>query len=71
MSPRHLPVHRQTLAVELVEVFPGGPVRHEIRVRDQYPGRVGVGREYADGFAGLHEESLLLGQRLSVSTILS
>src|SRR5690606_35353561 len=29
---RHLPVHHQTLAVELVEVLPAGPVRHQVGI---------------------------------------
>ena len=40
---RHLAVHHQALAVELVEMRPGRPMRHEVRVRDQHPRRIGMG----------------------------
>ncbi len=59
----HLAVHGETLAVELVEVLPGGPVRHQIGIGDQHARRVRVGREHADRLAGLHQQGLLLGQR--------
>ncbi len=39
---RHLAVHHEPLAVELVEVLPGRPVRHEVRVGEQHARRVGV-----------------------------
>ena len=42
---RHLAVHHQALAVELVEVLPGGPGGHEHGVRDEHARRVGVGAE--------------------------
>ena len=29
---RHLAVHHESLAIELVEVFPGAPARHEVGV---------------------------------------
>jgi hypothetical protein len=60
----HLPVHGEPLAVELVEVFPRGPVRHQIGIGDEHARRVGVSREHADRFAGLHQQGLLLGQAL-------
>ncbi len=37
---RHLAVHHQPLAIELVEVLPGRPVRHEVGVGDQHARRV-------------------------------
>ena len=40
---RHLAVHHQALAIELVEVLPGRPVRHEVGVGDQHARRVGDG----------------------------
>src|SRR5271165_2487231 len=61
-SGGHLSEHRETLAIEFVKVLPGGPMRHEVRIRDQHARRVRVRREYADGFAGLHEQCLLFGQ---------
>jgi hypothetical protein len=60
----HLAVHHEALAVELVEMVPGCPVRHEIRVGDQHARRVGVGSEHADRLAGLHEQRLVRIQPL-------
>ena len=48
---RHLSVHEQTLAVELVEVLPIGPLRHQVGVGDQHARRIGVRFEHADRFA--------------------
>ena len=41
-----------------------GPVRHQIRVRDEHPGSVCVGAEHVDWLAGLHEQGLVLVQPL-------
>ena len=62
---RHLAVHHQALAIELVEVVPGRPVRHEVRVGDQHARRVGVGAEDADRLARLDEQRLVVLQRAS------
>ena len=59
---RHLAVHHQALAVELVEVVPGGPAADEVRVRDQHARCVGVRAEDADGLAGLHQQRLVVAQ---------
>ena len=59
----HLAVHHQALAVELVEVLPGGPGRDQHRVRDEHARRVGVGPEDADRLARLHEQRLVVLQR--------
>ena len=59
----HLAVHHQALAIELVEVLPGRPLRHQVRVRDQHPRRVGVGAEHADRLAALHQQRLVGPQR--------
>ncbi len=61
---RHLAVHHQALPIERVERVPGSPVGDEVRVRDQHARRVGVGLEDADGLAALHEQGLVLLQRL-------
>ncbi len=45
---RHLAVHHQALAIELVEMLPRGPVRHDVGVGDQHTRRVLVGAEHAD-----------------------
>ena len=55
----HLAVHHQALLIELVEVLPVGPVRHQVGVGDQHPGRVLVGLEHPDRLAGLHQQSLV------------
>ena len=56
---RHLAVHHQALAIELVEMIPGRPVRHQVRVGDQHARRVGVGAEDADRLARLDEQRLV------------
>ena len=56
----HLAEHREPLAVELLKVLPGGPVRHQIGVGDEHARRVRVGREHADGLAGLHQQGFAL-----------
>ena len=55
----HLAVHGQALLIELVEMVPGRPVRHEVRVGDEDAGRVLVGAEDADRLAGLDEQRLV------------
>ncbi len=60
---RHLAVHDQALAVQLVEVLPVRPGGHDQRVRDQDPRRVGMGAEDADRLAGLHEQRLVVAER--------
>ncbi|MCY1355607.1 hypothetical protein D9M69_420370 [compost metagenome] len=60
----HLAVHGQALGVQLVEVFPGGPVRHQVGVGDQHARGVGVGLEHADRLAGLHQQGLVVVQFL-------
>ena len=55
----HLAEHHQALAVELVEMLPGRPVRHQVGVGDQDARRVGVGAEDADRLARLHQKRLV------------
>lgn len=55
----HLAVHGKTLLIQLVEVIPGRPVRHEIGVGDQHPRSILVRAEDADRLAGLDEEGLV------------
>ena len=59
---RHLPVHHQALAVELVEVLPGRPGRHEHGVGDQHARRLRVRSEDADRLARLDEQRLVVPQ---------
>ena len=61
---RHLAVHHQTGAIELVEVLPGRPVRHQVGVGDQHPWGVGVGLEHADRLPGLHQQGLVVLEAL-------
>ena len=56
---RHLAVHHQALAVQLVEVLPGGPLGHEVGVGDQHTRRVFVRAEHAHGLAGLDKQRLV------------
>ncbi len=60
---RHLAEHHQALAVELVEVLPGRPLRHQVRVGDQHARRIDRRAEHADRLAGLHEQRLVLAER--------
>ncbi len=60
----HLAVHGETLAVEFVEVVPGRPVRHQIRIGDQHARRIGMRREHPHRLARLHQQGFLLGQVL-------
>ena len=39
-------------------------MRHQVRVRDQHPRRIGVGAEHADRLARLHEQRLVLVEPL-------
>src|SRR5690606_19916260 len=61
---RHLAVHHQALPIELVEVLPGGPVRHQVGVGDQHARGVGMGGEDADRLAGLDQQGLVVAQGL-------
>jgi hypothetical protein len=56
----HLAVHGQALAIELVEVVPGRPVRHQVGVGDQHARRVGVSAKDAHRLAGLHQQGLVV-----------
>ena len=60
---RHLAVHHQALLIELVEMVPGAPVRHEVGVGDQHARRILVGAEDADGLARLHQQRLVVLER--------
>ncbi len=61
---RHLPVHREAESLELVERLPVGPLRHEVRVRDQDPRRVPMRPEDRHGLAALHDERLVVPKAL-------
>ena len=61
-SGGHLPVHHQSLAVQLVEVVPVRPVRDQVRVGDQYARCVGMGAEHPHRLAGLDQKRFVLVQ---------
>ena len=61
---RHLAVHHQALAIELVEIIERRPMRHDVGIGDQHARRIGVGPENADRLAGLHQQRLVVLQRL-------
>jgi hypothetical protein len=67
----HLAVHEQALAVEFVEVLPGGPLGHEVGVGQQHARRVGVRLEHAHGLAGLDEQGSSSFSSLSEARIWS
>ena len=56
----HLTIHRQPFGIQLVEVFPRRPVRHQVRVGDQHAWRIFMGFEYADRLAGLHQQGFVV-----------
>src|SRR6266516_6148939 len=58
----HLAVHDQAEPLELPEVFPRGPARHQEAVGDQYARGVLVGGEDAHWFPGLHQQRLVVLQ---------
>ncbi len=60
----HLAVHHQAGRLEFAEVLPVGPVADQVRVRDQYPRRPFMGAEHPHRLAGLHQQRLVVGQRL-------
>jgi len=60
----HLAIHHEALAVELLEMLPRGPVRHEVGVGDQHARRIGVRAQHRDGLARLHEQRFVVAQAL-------
>src|SRR5208337_1803473 len=67
VNPRassHLAVHCEAELFQLVELLPVRPVTDEIGVADEHTRCVIVGAEDADWFARLHQQSLVVVQRL-------
>ena len=58
-SGGHLAVHHQALAIQFVEMIPGGPVRHQVGIGDQDAGCVGMGADHGAGFARLHDQGFV------------
>ena len=52
---RHLSVHHQAFLFQFGKMFPVGPVGYQLRIADQYPGRVFMGFEYTHRFARLYQ----------------
>ena len=59
---RHLAVHRQAAILEITEVVPGRPCRHEEGIGDDDARRPRVRSEDGNGFARLHDECLVVLQ---------
>ncbi|MNC07674.1 hypothetical protein D3C75_552300 [compost metagenome] len=59
---RHLAVHRQPLRIQLVKVFPGCPVWHQVGVGDQHARGIFMGFKHADRLTGLHQQGLVVFQ---------
>jgi hypothetical protein len=55
----HLAVHHQPLAIELVEMVPGCPARHEVGIGDEHARRIRVRAEDADRLARLDQQRLV------------
>ena len=60
----HLAVHRQPERLEAPELVPVRPVADQVGVRDQHARRPLVRLHDADGLAGLHQQRLVVRQRL-------
>ena len=61
---RHLAVHRESGALEPAELIPIGPATHEVPVGDQHAWCVLVRAEHRHRLAALHQQRLVVGQRL-------
>ena len=61
---RHLPIHCQALGLEFAELWPRRPVADEVGVGDEHTRRPLVRTEHTNGFARLHEQRLVIGERL-------
>ena len=68
---RHLAVHHQALAIELVEMVPSRPMRHQIGIGDQHARRVRMGAEDADRLARLHQQRLVASSASALATMRS
>ncbi len=62
-SRGHLAEHHQALAIELVEMLPIGPARHEIGIGKQHAWGIRMGAEHPDRLPRLDEQRLVLLQR--------
>ena len=63
----HLAIHRQPFRIQFVKMFPRRPVRHEVRVGNQYARGIFMGFKHPHRFAGLHQQGFVafkMGQRV-------
>ena len=68
----HLAEHHEALAVELVEVLPRRPFRHQVRVGEQHARRIAMRLEHADRLARLDQQRFVVVELASApSTIAS
>ena len=56
---RHLAVHHQALAIEIVEYLPVRPFGDQVGIGDEHPRRILVRAEHADRLARLDEQGLV------------
>src|ERR1022692_1706274 len=61
---RHLPIHRQTGALQFVKLLPVRPMADEIRICNEHARRMIVRLEHAHRLARLHQQSLVVLQLL-------
>ena len=62
INPRaggHLAVHHQALLIELIEMIPIRPVRHDVRVGDQNTRRICMGLHDGNRLTRLHDQRLV------------
>jgi len=66
-ASRHLAVHHQPFAVELVEMLPRRPMRDEVRVRQHDARRVGMRVKDPDRFPRLDRQRLVVAEPLELA----
>ena len=59
---RHLSIHHQPGALQLVELLPVGKMPDQVRVRDQHARRILVSLKHAHRLPRLHQQSLVVFQ---------
>ena len=63
-SGGHLPVHHQAFPVQLAEMFPVRPGRHQVGIGDQHARCIAVRAKHTDRLAGLNEQGFVVFQSL-------
>ena len=59
----HLAIHGQAAVLELTEILPGRPRRHQQRVGNEHARRAGVGLKHSDRLARLDQQRLVVLER--------